>query len=84
MNIVITNELLFYRKTVDLNLNDNNLYKILQWSINRITNINELIHSDYKFIWVKPSESTLKSINYDKGNKSDLTQNHNINNYNLF
>lgn len=67
-----------------MNLNDNNLYKILQWSIDRITNINELIHYDYKFIWVKPSKSTLESMNYDKGNKSDLTQNYNINNYNLF
>jgi len=54
---------------VELDLSENHLIKILKWSINRITNINELIHENYKFIWLKPSESALKSMDYDIGNK---------------
>lgn len=59
----------FFRKSVDLNLTENYLNKILQWSVNRITNIDELVHDNYKYIWIKPSESALKSMNYDKGDK---------------
>lgn len=59
----------FFSESIDLNLTENHLNKILEWSVNRITNINELVHDDYKFIWMKPSESGLKSMNYDKGNK---------------
>ncbi|CAI6351990.1 unnamed protein product [Macrosiphum euphorbiae] len=52
-------------KSVELDLSENHLNKILKWSINRITNINELIHENYKFIWLKPSESAIKSMDYD-------------------
>lgn len=54
---------------MELNLSEEHLNKILNWSINRITNINELIHENYKFIWLKPSESAIKSMDYDIGNK---------------
>lgn len=60
---------IFFSTSVDLDLTDNNLNKILKWSIHRIVNINELINDDNKFIWIKPSESALKSMDYDKGNK---------------
>lgn len=53
-----------------MDLTENNLNKILKWSVHRIKNINELINDDYKFIWIKPSESALKSMDYDKGNKT--------------
>lgn len=58
-----------FSTSVDLDLTDNNLNKILKWSIHRIVNINELINDDNTFIWIKPSESALKSMDYDKGNK---------------
>lgn len=59
----------FFSKSIDLDVTENNLTKILKWSFNRITNINELINDNYKFIWIKPSESSLKSMDYDRGNK---------------
>jgi len=49
-----------------LDLNENHLNEILLWSNQRITNINELINDNYKFIWIKPSESALKSMDYDR------------------
>lgn len=52
-------------KSVELDLSENHLNNILRWSVNRITNINELIHENYKFIWLKPSESAIKSMDYD-------------------
>uniref|UniRef100_A0A2S2QL89 Nondiscriminating glutamyl-tRNA synthetase EARS2, mitochondrial n=1 Tax=Sipha flava TaxID=143950 RepID=A0A2S2QL89_9HEMI len=61
-------------KSIDLDLSDDHLNKILTWSVNRITNIDELIHENYKFIWIKPSESALKSMDYDKGYKQWRTQ----------
>lgn len=61
-----------FSQSVDLNLTENNLNKILLWSSNRISNINELIHDSYTFIWLKPSESTLKSMDYDKGYKQNI------------
>jgi len=64
---------------VELDLSEKHLNKILKWSINRITNINELIHENYKFIWLKPSELAIKSMDYDIGNKIILQ--YNINNY---
>lgn len=63
----------FFRKSVDLNLTENHLNEILQWSVNRITNIDELVHDNYRFIWMKPSESALKSMNYDKGDKNKFS-----------
>jgi len=69
-----------FSKSVELDLSENHLNKILKWSINRITNINELIHENYKFIWLKPSESAIKSMDYDIGNKTFLWDN-NIKNY---
>lgn len=57
----------FFSESVELDLTENHLNKILKWSVNRITNINELIHDNYKFIWIKPSESALKSMDYNKG-----------------
>lgn len=61
-----------YSKSIDLDLSNEHLNKILTWSVNRITNIDELIHENYKFIWIKPSESALKSMDYDKGNKHNI------------
>lgn len=58
-----------FSKSVELDLSENHLNKILKWSVNRITNINELVQDSYKFIWLKPSESAIKSMDYDKGNK---------------
>lgn len=59
-----------FSESVDLNLNENHLDKILNWSVNksRITNVNELVNNDYKFIWMQPSKSALKTMDYDKGN----------------
>lgn len=73
-------KIIFFSKSIDLDLSENHLNKVLEWSVNRITNINELVHDNYKFIWMKPSQSALKSMDYDKGNKYIL-QNYNINNY---
>jgi len=69
-----------FSKSVELDLSENHLNNILRWSINRITNINELTHENYKFIWLKPSESAIQSMNYDIGNKIFL-QDNNINNF---
>lgn len=62
----------YSRQSVDLNLTESHLNKVLFWSVSRISNINELIHDDYKFIWLQPSVSALKACNYDKGNKQNI------------
>jgi len=83
-NLNVKNQFIYvfiFSKSIDLDLTETHLTKILEWSINRITNINELVHDNYKFIWMKPSKSALKSIDYDKGNKYRFLQNYNINNY---
>lgn len=53
-----------------MDLDENHLDKILKWSVNsnRITNINELVNDNYKFIWMQPSKSALRTMDYDKGN----------------
>ncbi|XP_050421432.1 probable glutamate--tRNA ligase, mitochondrial [Adelges cooleyi] len=53
-------------EAVDLDLSESHLENILLWSVERITNINELVNENFKFIWMKPSESSLQTMNYDK------------------
>lgn len=74
---IIYNCYFIFSKSIDLDLSENHLNKVLNWSVDRITNINELIHDNYRFIWVKPSKSALKSMDYNKGNNYIK---HNINN----
>ncbi|XP_050545802.1 probable glutamate--tRNA ligase, mitochondrial isoform X2 [Daktulosphaira vitifoliae] len=68
---------------ISLDLNDSYLEKILKWSVNRISNINQLINDNYKFIWIKPSEASIKTMNFDKDLIMKLIQNlQNVENFN--
>lgn len=48
----------------NLDLDDDHIIKILDWSLDRISNLSELVDGELSFLWVLPSES---SHNLSKG-----------------
>lgn len=41
----------------NLDLTNDHIKKVLEWSIDRITNLNELVEADFSFLWIIPDKS---------------------------
>lgn len=48
----------------NLDLNDDHIKKVLEWSLNRIANLNQLVDEKFSFLWILPEKS---SHNLSKG-----------------
>lgn len=41
----------------NLDLNDDHIKKVLDWSLNRIVNLNQLVEEKFSFLWILPGKS---------------------------
>lgn len=44
----------------NLDLNDDHIKKVLEWSLNRIANLNQLVDEKLSFLWILPGKSNHK------------------------
>lgn len=49
----------------NLDLNSDHIKKVLEWSLDRVNNLNQLVDEDFSFLWVLPAKS---NHNLSKGN----------------
>lgn len=55
----------------NLDLDNDHIKYVLEWSLDHITNINQIVEKDFAFIWVLPP--TKSSHNLSQGNLSQIS-----------